>query len=104
MSLDAFMPQGNSQLCSATTTPSTGFQVTGNITTVRIRTSALAFVAISVSSGVTCAIPSTSAAANGIPLNSASQEKFTVPPNAYLSFMTSAVAGALIYITPGAGI
>lgn len=104
MSLDTFLPQGNSQLISATTTASVGLQISsGNIQGVRIRTSALAYVAFG-SSTVTALAPTTSTPANGIWLNSAAVEKFTVPPNCYVSFITSAAAGALCTITPGFGL
>lgn len=105
MSLDAFLPQGNSQLISATTTPSAAIQVsTGSHQGVRIRTSAVAYFSVSSSSSVTVSMPSTGTPANGIPLNAGAQEKFSIPPNGWLSFMTSASAGALIYVTPGAGL
>jgi hypothetical protein len=105
MALDAFLPQGNSQLISATTTPSAAIQAsTGGIQGVRIRSSAVAFVSISKTSSDTVSIPTTSTPANGIPLIATVFEKFSVPPNAWLSFMTSGASGALIYVTPGIGL
>ncbi len=104
MSLDAFYPQGNSQLIAATTTASAAIQPsTGNITGFRVRTSALAYMAVSVSSAVVALAPTTGTPANGIWLTNAVAEKFNGGPNCWLSFITSAAAGALVNVTPGFG-
>lgn len=104
MSLDAFYPQGNTQLIAATTTASAAIQAsTGSIPGIRVRTSALVYMAVSLSSGVAAVAPTTSAAANGIWLTNAVHEKFNVPTNCWLSFITSAAAGALVTVTAGYG-
>lgn len=100
--LEAFQPQGNTQLVAVTTAPSAALQMPGSIIGSRIRVDAACFFAFSVSSGVTCTIPTTSTPANGIPLMPGA-ETFNLAPNAWLSFATSS-GTANAWFTGGFGV
>ena len=106
MSLDAFYPHtGNTSVALATTTASTAIQPTdGNVGGCRLVNigSVVAYVAFGGSDIVSVA-PTTTTAANGIPLLPNSGETFSVKPDFYLSAITTS-GTALIYVTPGMGL
>lgn len=107
MPLTSFQPQGLTQLISVTTTPSTPVQLSAPQMGVRIWTDAVvhfAFGSSTGSSGISCAIPSTSTPANGIPLQANSVESFNVGPNAWLSFCSTAAGPANVKFTAGFGV
>lgn len=108
MSLDAFQPQGLSQLIAATTTASTAIQLSAvGAPAARVVTDAAVFVAwgsSTGSSGITATAPTTSTPANGMRMLANSLEVFTLGgQNLWLSFITSAAAGANVWVVGGYG-
>lgn len=106
MALDAFMPQGLTQLIAATTTPSTAISLSPKTPSVRIYADAavhFAFGSSTGSSGILATMATTSTPANGIGMMGPSVEVFTIGgENTYLSFISSATAN--VRVTPGYGV
>lgn len=103
----AFIPNGPTSLCKATTTASEAIQPsTGSIQgfTAFCASTAITLLAVGVSTA-TAALPTTSAAAQGIPLPPNIPMEFRAAPNFWVSVITSTAGGtADVYITPGIGI
>lgn len=107
MGLDAFRPQGLTQLISVTTTPSTAVQLSSPTMGCRIQTEGQVHFAFGSSAGssvMTAAVPSTSTPANGIPILANSAEVFNIGPNAYISVVSTAPGPTNVRLTPGYGI
>jgi hypothetical protein len=101
--IEAFRPQGNTTLFAATTTASSGQQISsGNVSGLRLYASAACFVAIG-SSTISAALPTTSTPGNGFPLPSSGVEKVGCAPGAYISVIT-ATGTANVYATAGEGV
>ncbi len=102
----AFRPQGTSMLIAVTSSPSAAVQVTTGAHGVRLLAASNSpWVAVSNSSSVLLAIPTTSTPGNGIPLAGAGKvlvETLDIGPRAWLSFGTTAGA-AKLHVTPGMG-
>lgn len=104
MPLSTFQPQGNTALVLATTTASAPQQPsTGSIQGLLLTNQSTndAWVAFGVSTA-TAVLPTTSTPSAGMPLLQRSQATFGVPPNVWLSAITTAGTAA-IYATPGFG-
>ncbi len=102
---NAFTPMGNSQIVMVTTSASAALQLAGNTAGVRIRNASPGnpvYVAFGTSS-VVATNETTGAPANGIMVSLSSFEKFNVPPNCWVSFISSAVGPSAVHITQGFG-
>lgn len=103
----AFIPNGNTSLCKATTTATAAIQPsTGSVQgfTAFCASTALVLIATGVSTA-TAALPTTSAAASGIPLPPNIPMEFGAPPNFWVSVIASTAGGTGdVYITPGSRI
>lgn len=106
MSLDAFMPQGLTQLVGVTTTPTTAQQLALPTEGVRIQTDGLVHFAFGSSTGsstLQAAVPSSNAPANGVPVLANTVEVFNIGPGAYYSIVSTAAGPATVRLTPGFG-
>jgi hypothetical protein len=107
MPLDAFQPQGLTQLISVTTTPSTAVLLSAPQVGCRIQTDGLVHFAFGSSAGsslIQAAVASTSTPANGIPVLANSAEVFNIGAAAYVSLVSTAAGPTNVRLTPGFGI
>lgn len=109
MAIEAFQPQGNTQLIQVTTTPSTAIQLGVAQSGVRIVTEGgakvhFAFSSSAGSSALQAALPTTSTPANGNPLLPNTDATFNIGPNAWLSFISSSPGPTPVEVTAGFGL
>jgi hypothetical protein len=97
--LQAFQPQGYTYLGATSYTTGGTASVQGAY--VYNASTAQVYLAFGTSS-VQAAVATTSLVANGLGMPSSSVQKFTVPPNCWVSAATSLGSGA-VYITLGFG-
>ena len=108
MAIEAFQPQGLTQLIMVTTTPSTAVQM-GPQSGIRVVVDPVAkvhfaFGSSTGSSGIQAALPTTSTPANGIPLLAGADATFNLVPNAYVSLISSAAGPTPVEIQSGFGL
>ena len=104
--MNPFRPQAaGTESVAVSTTPLTAFQVSsaGNFYNMMATWigSIPCYVEFS-TTGVTATLPSSSAKGS-FPLLPNVQQSLTVPPNCYVSAITSAAAGGTLLLTPGDG-
>lgn len=108
MALSAFQPQGGTLIIASTAasaTTATQVSSAGGIQgawLVNLSTND-AYVAISASSAVAAAVPTTASSTGSFPLLQRTDEKLTVPPNCWLSAITTA-GQANLAVTLGFGL
>lgn len=108
MALTAFQPQGGTLIIASTAASATvATQVSSAAAIQGARLVNLstndAYVAISASSAVTAAVPTTASSTGSFPLLQRTGEKFSVPPQCWLSAITTA-GQANLAITLGFGL
>ncbi len=103
--MHSFIPEGNTSLIGVTTTASTAAQISsGSVSGIRVANVGVVNVYLAIGdSTVTAVLPTTSAAAAGMPILPNSVETFDARPGCYLSAITTG-GTAQLYATPGAGL